>query len=255
VYDLGMRLWGAVLVLACACGRIGFSATTDGKTSGDGVTATDGVVPAEACPAFSAFCDGFESGNTNAWSSTTVMAGGSLQVQSSVVHTGHYALESIGQPSTMFYAWAVHTYPNQTSGMLAAREWMYAPQPLLAIDQVLTWDGNSADGNDFISINSATDDFWNMAEGDGVTGTVYGSHKSTTPVALSTWVCVELDIMLATTGSSFALYVGDQQILTASLVTSNPGYDALAAGNAADAGSGGTVYIDDFVTAAQHIGC
>jgi hypothetical protein len=250
-----MRLWGGVLALACGCGRIGFSATADGQISSDGVTAGDGVVPAEACPTFASFCDGFESGNTNAWSGSIVMTGGTLQVQSSIVHTGHYALESVGQPSTNFYAWAVHNYPNLTSGMFAVREWMYAPQPLLATDQVLTLDGNTADGNDYVSISSANDDFWSMAEGDGATNTTYASHNSTTPVALSTWVCVELDIMLATTGSSFALYVGDQEILTASLVTSNPGYDFLAAGNAANPGSGGTVYVDDVVAAAQHIGC
>jgi hypothetical protein len=243
-----MRLWGGLLALACGCGRIGFSAITDRDASGDG------VVPAEACPAFASFCDGFESDNLGAWS-YSVVTSATLQAESSIVHTGHDALESVGPSSTVFYGWAVHDFPAQTSGILAVREWMYSAQPLVADDQVLTLDGGSANGNDFISVTGGVDNTWRAPEGDGATNTVYADHPSTTPIAQSTWVCIELDVMLATTGSSLILYVADQQVATGSLVTPSPGYKSLGAGNAAVAGAGGTVYVDDVVMAAQHIGC
>jgi hypothetical protein len=84
---------------------------------------------------------------------------------------------------------------------------------------------------------------------------VLANDTSTTPIPQSAWVCVELDVMLATTGSSLVLYVTDQQVVTATLVTPSPGYNSQYTGLAATPGSGGTAYLDDVVTAAQHIGC
>jgi hypothetical protein len=251
-----MRLF-AVVLLACGCGRIGFnttaSATADGATSGDGVTSSDGVVPAEACPAFASFCDGFESGNLDAWSGSQVTAA-TLTVQSSIVHSGHYALESVGPPSTSFYAWAVHDFPTQTSGIIAARDWVYAPQTLGHWDSPLGVDTGSANNYDYILVSSAGNNIWTATEGDSTTD--FADHASTTPLAQSTWVCVELDVMLATTGSTVALYVADQQVMTASLLTPSPGYTYLVAGlTTSVSGTGGTAYVDDVVMAAQHIGC
>jgi hypothetical protein len=249
-----MRLWGGVLALACGCGRIGFNATADGVISGDGVTSSDGVVPAEACPAFALFCDGFESGNLNAWSSTTLVAGGMLQVESTIVHTGHYALAAIGPPSTQYFARLNHSFPNQTTGILAVREWMYTPQPLVLFDQVLGVQG-SANNNDYIDINGSANNTWLATEGDGPSSTVLANHGSTTPIPQSAWVCLELDVMLATTGSTLAVYAADQEVVTASLLAPSPGYNYHYTGNAAVPGSGATVYFDDEVMATQHIGC
>jgi hypothetical protein len=249
-----MRLWGAVLVLAAGCGRIGFTATTDGEVSGDGVTSSDGVVPAEACPAFASFCDGFESGNLSAWSGTTLAAGGTVQAESSIVHTGHYALECVGPASTQFKAVVNHSFPNQTSGMIAVREWMYAPQPLVAFDQLISVDG-AANNGDYVDVNGSANNTWMASEGDGPSATVLANDGSTTPIQQSAWICVELDVMLATTGPSLGLYVGDQEIVTASMVTPSPGYSAEYTGLAGVPSSGVTVYVDDVVMAAQHIGC
>jgi hypothetical protein len=253
-----MRPWGAVLVLASGCGRIGFSVSTDGAPSdgapSDGATPGDGVVPAAACPAFASFCDGFESGNLDAWSGSSVIAA-TQQVESSIVHTGHYALEAVAPTSTRFYAWAIHNFPSQTSGILAVREWLYAPQPLVAYDQVLTVYGGSANNDDYIDLNGSADNAWLASEGDGPTASVLANDASTTPIAQSTWVCVELDVMLATTGSALTVYVADQEVLTASLLTPSPGYNSVFAGLAAPPGNGVTAYVDDVVMAAQHIGC
>jgi hypothetical protein len=240
------RLWGAVL-LACGCGRIGFSATADGAAT-DGVTSGDGVVPAEACPAFASFCDGFESGNLAAWSAPSVTAA-TLTVQSSIVHSGHYALQAVGQPSTSFYAWAYHDFPSQTSGIIAAREWVYAPQPFVQWEQTL-----GLYGNDYVIVSGGGNNIWIAAEGNS--SMVLGNWASTTPVAQSAWVCVELDVMLATTGSTLVVYVADQEVVTASLVTASPAYTALVAGlTTGVSGNGATGYVDDVVMAAQHIGC
>jgi hypothetical protein len=241
-----MRLWG-VVVLACGCGRIGFSAATDGVTSGDG------VVPAEACPTFASFCDGFEFGNLAAWSGSQATAA-TLTVQSSIVHSGHYALESVGASSTSFGAFAVHGFPTQTSGSIATREWVYAPQPLVQWEQLLAVLSGSANNYDYVTVLGGANNIWMAAEGDA--SAVLGNYESTTPVAQSAWVCVELDVTLATTGSTGVVYVADQEVVTATLVTPNPGYSSLRAGLwTGVSGSGGTVYVDDVVMAAQHIGC
>jgi len=232
---------------AAACGRIGFSASTDGPTA-DGVTSSDGVVPAEACPAFASFCDGFESGNLNAWSSSSITAA-TLTVQSSIVHSGHYALEAVGQPSTSFFAWAYHDFPTQTSGIIAEREWVYAPQPLVQWEQTL-----GAYGNEWVIVTGGGNNIWMAAEGNN--SGVLGNWESTTPVAQSAWVCVELDVTLATTGSALVLYVTDQQVVTASLVTPSPAYTSLVAGLiTGSTNNGATAYVDDVVMAPQHIGC
>jgi hypothetical protein len=240
-----MRLLG-VVVLVCGCGRIGFTVTTDAEASGDG------VVLAAACPSFASFCDGFESGNLDAWSGSSV-AGTTIPVESSIVHTGHYALQVVAPPSTSdFHGWAYLNFPTQTSGMIAMREWVYAPQPLLLWDQVLAIWGGPANNWDGICVTGGANNIWNASEGNS---TMTTNHASTTPVAQSTWVCVELDVMLATTGSTLVAYVADQEVVTASMVTPGPAYDQMGAGLAAVSGNGGIDYVDDVVFAAQHIGC
>jgi len=246
-----MRLWGVVLALACGCGRIGFQDRTGDGGARDGTG--DGVVPAEACPAFASFCDGFESGNLNAWSGSQATAA-TLTVQSSIVHSGHYALESVGQPSTSFGADASHDFPTQTSGSIATREWVYAPQPLVQWEQLLAVLSGSANNDDYVTVLGNDNNIWMASEGDA--SAVLGNYLSTTPVAQSAWVCVELDVMLATTGSTAVVYVADQEIVTATLVTPSPGYSSIRAGLwTGVSGGGATVYVDDVVVAAQHIGC
>jgi hypothetical protein len=254
-----MRLWG-VVVLACGCGRIGFGDIPDGGTlrvdgtlPDDGTPPSDGVVPAEACPTFASFCDGFESGNLAAWSSSWVTAA-TVTTQSSIVHSGHYALESVGPPSTSFYGFALHGFPLQTTGIIAEREWVYAPQPLVAWQTVLAAYSGSANNNNYLLVTGANNNLWGATEGNGSTD--FGNHASTAAIPQSTWVCVELDVTLATTGSTVAVYVADQEVVTSSLLTPSPAYSALTAGLATSvAGNGATAYVDDVVMAAQHIGC
>jgi hypothetical protein len=126
--------------------------------------------------------------------------------------------------------------------------------PLVAYDQVLAVIGGSANNDDYIDVSGAADNTWTEAEGDGPSGSVLAENASTTAIAQSTWVCVELDVMLATTGSALVLYVADQQVVTAPLVMPSPGYSSLSVGLAAVPGNGGTVYVD-VVMAPQHIGC
>jgi hypothetical protein len=246
-----MRVW-TVVVLACGCGRIGFNATTDGATS-DSVTSSDGVVPAEACPTFASFCDGFESGNLVAWSTSQATAA-TLTPQSSIVHSGHYALEAVGQPSTSFAGFAIHGFPTQTSGIIATREWVYAPMPLMQWEVPLGVESGSANNYDYANVGGGDNNIWIAVEGDA--SAVLGNYESTAWIAQSTWVCVELDVMLATTGSTLVVYVADQEVVASSLSTPSPAYNALVAGLGSTVTNiGATAYVDDVVMAAQHIGC
>jgi hypothetical protein len=241
-----------LLAIACGCGRIGFQDRTGDGGTLDGTG--DGVVPAAACPSFASFCDGFESGNLDAWSSSSVTAS-TLTAQSSVVHSGHYALKSVGQPPTTFAAMAEHSFPTQTSGTIAAREWVYAPQPLVQWDGLLGVDSGIANGYQYVTVSGADNNMWDATEGDS--SSVLGDHRSPTPIVQSTWVCVELDVTLATTGSTLVVYVADQEVVMTSVLNPSPAYNVLASGLAATGatGNGGTVYVDDVVMAAQHIGC
>ena len=121
-------------------------------------------------------------------------------------------------------------------------------------EQLLAVLSGSANNDDYVTVLGNDNNIWMASEGDA--SAVLGNYLSTTQVAQSAWVCVELDVMLATTGSTAVVYVADQEIVTATLVTPSPGYSSIRAGLwTGVSGGGATVYVDDVVVAAQHIGC
>ena len=244
-----------VVALACGCGRIGFGVTGDGAAAHDG--SGDGVTTAATCPTFATFCDGFESGNLAAWSGSAVSPGATLVVQSSIVHTGHYALEGMVPPSMTsgLAADANEDFPTQSSGIIAVREWVYTTHPLVSYQAVLSLLDVSSAARDYVDINGAANDTWTATEGDA-SGGALADDASTIAIAQSTWTCLELDVALGTTlGSTLAVYVADQPVVKAMIVTPSPTYASLTAGLERSDTSGGTVYADDVVLAAQHIGC
>jgi hypothetical protein len=202
------------------------------------------------CPTVPAFSDGFESGNLDAWSGSSVMHA-TLASESSVVHTSHYALEASPSTTTNFVAYALRYFPIQPCGFIAARAWVYAAQPLATYDQVLELLGGSANDGDEINVNVAANDNWEATEFDGSAGF---ANPSSTPIAPSTWVCLELDVTVTPAASSILFYVADQEVVMAPLRTPTPAYSGFQTGLLGMYG-GTAAYIDDVAIAAQHIGC
>jgi len=230
------------LVVLAACGRVGFDLQ-------DGAAADSAAIP---CPAFATFCDGFESGDTSHWTAPVTQASGTLTVVTSPVHGGGFALHATmpaGVPSGS-EADVLHTLPLTTSGMLAVRQWVYQPQPLIAFDATLLILNSSA--LHYINVNGGDSGAWTVTENSASSGNA--DHPSANVIPLDTWICVELDVDVRPLGP-FTLYIDDVNVLTGNVGDPAPAYDSLHAGVArADSGGSETI-VDDVVIAAQHIGC
>ena len=123
-----------VLLLAAGC-RLDFDDVDRGSP------------PAErVCPDGVMYCDDFESGDLSAYPVTTIAAGAQLDVDSTMIHSGAFALHSTVPAIRNGAAAAViFGFPSTSSGMLAVREWVYLPVPLVKYDGVLTIRGAQTD--------------------------------------------------------------------------------------------------------------
>jgi len=175
------------LACACACGRIGFDARADGATTGDG--AITGV----ACPSFATFCDGFESGDTSAWSHVDTSTGDTVNVQDTLFHSGRFALDAhvaasgtAGRTASVEYDFA-----DQSTGVLAARAWVYATTSLAAFESTIGfYDSNVAN---YIDASGGDTNVWTATEGNDNT-MMSEDHASAVAVVEDTWLCVEIDV-------------------------------------------------------------
>src|SRR5439155_8938708 len=116
------------VVLACGCGRLQF-ATHDPPAE---------PLP-QGCPPAAIFCDDFASGDLSAWPQSDVTAGASLAVAAGGGHAGGNALDAmVPAIRSGSIAAVVATFDPHSTGTLASREWVLAPQPLAPCDSVIT---------------------------------------------------------------------------------------------------------------------
>jgi hypothetical protein len=244
-------LLGAATV-ATGCGRIGFSALADGAL-GDGLLG-DGVATA-TCPAFAFFCDGFETGDASHWSANQQIGpNGSLVVQSTTVHTGNYALRGSMPNGSMagLEADVGEAFASISTGMLAVREWVYQPQPLINYDAVLLLYNQS--NNDYVGVGGNNSGVWTATENSSA-GLL--DHISTTAVSENQWLCIELDyaFMPGGSASTINLYIDDVSVLSSAVINPTPAFNLVQVGVARTSSGGSTTIADDVAMATQHIGC
>jgi hypothetical protein len=219
-------------------------------TSACGGSSAQGDAGINECPTFATFCDGFETGDTSRWSNTTVSSGGSLDVETTIVHSGRYALRATMPAGAVSGVSATvnETFPSQSTGEVAVRAWIYQPQALINNDGVLEL-CNTADEEN-MQIGGDSSGQWVVSE----QGTSPNAYDSTTAVAQGTWLCVELDFVFDPTAPTAALYVGDAAVLGAAIDPVSALDRALFGVARADS-AGSTTIVDDVVLASQHIGC
>ncbi len=209
--------------------------------------------PPPACPAFALLCDDFESGTTAKWGGKQLGMGATVAVDGTHPQSGLFALDGT-VPQLPSGGAAATVYANlpaaQSSGVLAVREWIYAPQPLIHYDGVVLF-YNAANGNYAIA---AGDDqsTWVVSEQSSAG---LHDHHSTVHATDSAWVCVEQDYVFAGASSKIRLYVDDQVVIDATAADPTPAFTQVQVGVARAASEGFRVFVDDVVVATQHIGC
>jgi hypothetical protein len=236
-----VRWW--VLAIVCGCGRIGFDSLDGGGGSVD-------APAAQACPTFAIFCDSFESGDILKWDGSTEVMG-TVTPTRSLVHSGAFALDCVGQPDPSNAVAAVNrAIAPKSTGTLAMREWVYAPQPLVNFDGVMQLE-NTATG-EFAIVVGDGQDAWDVSEESSAAGLV--DHHTMISTRTEVWMCVELDYIFQPT-PTIELYVDETQILTVAAGDPSPTFTGIQAGIGRADTAGERIVVDDVVVASQHIGC
>jgi hypothetical protein len=245
-----------IALVIAGCGHLGFQtsdgAVGDGARDGarDSIDRTD--VAAAACPAFALFCDDFETGDVSRWTGTHLDPGVSLGIESATVHGGMYALQgTVPMGSTDGDAASVtKTFGDQSTGMIAVREWIYQVQPLNHFDGVMILEP-VASGLPAVLVAGDGSTLWDVSEDSGTSV----DHGTTQTVATTMWTCVELDYTFGSP-STIELYVADALVLQVAATDTATTFGRLFAGAARSSSVVGTnTIIDDVVIAQQHIGC
>lgn len=224
------------------CGRLDFAALADSAPT------------ANACPADAIFCDGFESGDISAWTGNIRSTGGTLVVEQSVTHSGAYALDakmpaqSDGAASEVYFNFA-----SISSGMLAARAWIYQPQPLINYDSVMDLSSMDMASFQYVSLCGANQQ-WVAVEEPNLANFQTVDYVSSTAIPDATWICVEANYTFGAP-SHIALYVDDMLAVEHDASDASPHFATLHAAVARADAAGSETIIDDVVLATGHIGC
>jgi hypothetical protein len=229
----------------CPCAS-GWTCDVSSQTCVEGVP-IDAAVDARGCAGM--FCDGFESGDMSRWTSVLVTPTATLDVQSTTVHGGSFALDctvpAIGSGSI---AAVVEGFSPVSTGVLAVRAWFYLPQPLIHFDSVITLLGAGMP-NHIVTIDADDTQHWTATE----SGTAGIDHHSTAVAAENSWTCVEVDYTFAP--ANIALYIGDVPVIDEAAVDTGAMYGEARVGVSRADAAGSRAIVDDIVIAAQHIGC
>jgi len=228
------------LCLAAGCGRIAFD-----PLGGDG--GHDGASVA-SCPAFAQFCDGFESGDVSAWSGSDVSPGGTIGATQQPVHSGNFALAAtMPMQSNGAAAAVLHDFAPISTGVLAVREWINTPVPIVAYDGVL----DIYDVFQHYVLAAGDSNMWVVSE-NSPSGGLANYYGSPTP-PLDTWTCIEVDVTFSP--RRFELFVDDVLAVSMTPADTAPLYRQISIGVARADIAGYRVFVDDVVQADRHIGC
>ncbi len=206
----------------------------------------------EACPAFAMFCDGFESGDVSKWTGTVSAA--SETVETTPVHTGHYALDSRvpaqggnGAEGGVFLQLAA-----PATETLAIREYVYSVEPITNyVGTILLTDSINPNA-EYGEVVADDTGHWTFTE-DSATGGLHDHTGSVTSVG-GVWTCVELVVELGS-DNTIELFVDGAPALTMPFLDPHPTYDNITVGVARAIAAGSEDFTDDVVVANERIGC
>jgi hypothetical protein len=243
-------LWLLSAGLLSGCGRLGFGLLESSDAAPSDVIAAGGI-----CPPFATFCDDFEAGpgNFDAWSGRNTDTG-SVVIGSSHAHSGRFALEAVAPPATgsggeddLYHRFAV-----QSTGMLAARAWIYSPEPLVNYDEVIYF--TNPQTSQYAEAGSNDEGHWSVS--DFSTAGLFDHGSTAATPALDTWSCVELDYTFAAGAAGrVELYIDGALVVFSAAMDPSPAFGSVSVGVTRADKAGYRVFVDDVVIAGQHIGC
>lgn len=245
------------LLYVTACGRWGFSPFDAAAHDGGDGGAVDAVrdAPADAapaCPPSAIVCDDWEAGNLAKWSGRDLAPGSaSVVVTNTIAHAGTRCLDcTVPNTGAVGEADVFLTFGSPIStGTLAARLWVYSPQPLGGYSGVLTLYTSSAV---YALVAADNNNKWTVSEDSSGGGLI--DHHSQIATIGSVWTCVEIDYTFGTP-SQIEMFVADTRVLAASAADPSPSFAVVRAGLTRTAPTGAHAYFDDVVVARAHIGC
>ena len=245
------------LFVLVGCGRFGFDSAdppndgrlTDGNRGDIGQDGVDGA-SSGLCPAFAIFCEDFES-DLSQWTMTELVG---LNASSSITtvrpHTGTRALESNKDASgSSGAACVVGPIGTHSSGVLAARAWVYAPVPIENFDLVLGLSDSS--NNNYTVVGGDTSVNWVGSEVRASGSPI--DFSSATPTSANQWLCVELVFTFAV--PHYDVYVDGTQVISRTALTPSPTYNTVRVGAVRADNIGFHVFVDDVAVATQRVGC
>jgi hypothetical protein len=226
------------LCVVAGCGRIAFDPVGVGG---------DGGGSASDCPAFAQFCDGFESGDFSRWSGKDLSPGGTIVASQQRAHSGSFGLAAtMPMQSNGAAAAVLHDFAPISSGVLAVREWINTPVPIIDYDGVL-------DIFDVFQHYVLAAGATNWVVSENSPGGGLQNYFGTPTPPLDTWTCIELDVTFSP--RRFELFVDDVRVVDMTPADPAPLYREISVGVARADIAGYSVFVDDVVQADRHIGC
>ncbi len=231
-----------VLVVVGSCGRLGFDETA---LTGDAPATTD-AAPVR-CPDGAILCEDFEA-PLMGWT-TKANPGATVDRTMDRPHRGRYALAA-RVPQIADGARAALERPVPPQGVLALRMWVRAVQPL--IDYSTVFSVYETDFEGYLSAGGDESGNWVATSKRPTTITL--DHKSTTPIGVDVWTCLEV-VITSGAASRVQIYVEDALALDAAIEDPSPGYVSVELGLSRADLLGAQADLDDVVIDDQRIGC
>jgi hypothetical protein len=193
-------------------------------------------------------CDDFEAGDLAAWTVKQSVSDATVAVSAGQAHSGMRAVEATVpvKPFSGSSAYISRDSALQSTGMLAARVWIYAPQPVDDFSGVLRFGGPDR----YVMVSGNNLERWTVSE-NSAAGLF--DHTSNVTAVPNAWTCLEL--VYTFSPPRIRLFIDETMVIDQAAQDGTPMFDEAGAGVTRAPLAGFRVFVDDFVVANQPIGC
>ena len=193
-------------------------------------------------------CDSFEDGDLEFWVVQRTVSDATVIVTTDRAHSGMRSVvaDVPAKPFTGSSAVITREQAPQSTGVLAARAWIFSPGPITNFSGVLQLAGDDR----YVMVSGSNANRWTVTE-NGPTGLF--DHDSTVVPAAAAWTCVELEYTFSP--ARIRLYIDEALVIESDASNAGAAFTEISAGVARAPLEGFRVFVDDFVVANQRIGC
>lgn len=239
-----------MLVVLAACGRVAFDGVDAPSADAPSADAPSADAPSGGCPAFSLFCDDFESGDFSRWTFTDVDAPAVLVVANTTPFQGAFVLDANSPPNAVsLQASANYHFAVRSTGVLAGRFYFQLQTPLANYSSMIGfYDGD----DDYVAIGGDEDANW-VASEESTAGGLMDLRTTIATPPTGSWNCAELVYTFAP--AQLQLFVNGTAVIDVPSTVSGASFLRMLIGITRADAVGFHVLIDDVVLADQRIGC